>query len=77
VFSNLLPPLHISYLQKNQELEAIPLPHRLPPCPLLKGPRTTDLLFRGLLPGHPCGIRPELEVQSQDDLIYRKDKDVV
>lgn len=28
-------------------------------------------------PGHPCGVHPELEVQSQDDLIYRKDKDVV
>lgn len=51
--------------------------HRMPLVSALKGTRTRDFLLRGLLPRHPCGIRLWLKVQSQDDLIYRKDKDVV
>lgn len=52
-------------------------PHQGPRCPLQRETRTPALNRSRLMPRHPGDSCPELEVQSQDDLIYRKDKDVV
>lgn len=68
---------HFLFTEKWEPGRRPPCPHKGPQCPLQRGTRTPALSRSRLLPPHPGDGRPELEVHSQDDLIYRKDKDVV